>query len=463
MFNKNNESEYSYCQMEIISAVTYLAAMVWGLAMLYRSALLSEIARERVIDSLLSVVSLMFILLLHKFRDNLCSNTGKKYCCMVHAFLYFCAIIQGDKYTICLLLIIYLSNILYQPNLDYIIRGMLGFVVLLECASLWFLMQELSENNIIDKILMSCLIDIAFIIVLIIYLVKDKLDSILNWLINSALYRILLPVLMIAIALSCSWMMQKAGQWEYLALIAQEHPRKIVFILMLATVYMLRPWMLRKTISIRMFNKYCICAVLCAGVGVICIGLSYWEKTFATQYAFANGYSCQYNLDDYNNGNIELQSFELEEDGTLISQCEDPWMIVKRKDGYNRTIYNIVFEFEQLTNEGESNIYFVFDDENDWDAGSQTGSYICERGRVVIEGEQLKSIQNYIRFDLAQQEGVEIRLSQIIFNDSSDNIGGIQYIGISFGVLAVIFAGYVIIQKTGRYKKKNINVVKEEL
>lgn len=453
MFNQKKESTHSYCKIEIVSLIVYLIAIFWGLAMLYRSVLLSEITRERVVDSLLSVVSLMFILLLHKFNDNLQSTIGKKYCCLVQAFLYFCAIMQGDKYTICLMLIIYLSTILYKPNLDYIIRGILGLGVLLECSSIWFIVQELPELNIIDRILNGYVLDIAFVLVVIIYLLRDKLHNILNRIANCAIYRILVSGLMIVVVLVCEWMMQDAGQWEYLALIAQEHPKKVVTILIITTIYMMGLWRLNKAITVRAFNKYCVYVVICALAGVLCIGLSYWEKTFINQYALEKGYSCQYDVKDYSNGNIELQNFELKEDGTLVSQNDDPWIIIKRKEGFDRTIYNVVLEFEQLTNEGESNIYFVFDDENDWEAGSQKGSYICKKGRVVIEGEPLKSVQNYIRFDLTQQQGVEMKLSSITFNDISENVGAIKYVGVVLVGFSVILAGYTLIVR-GKLKSK---------
>lgn len=444
--------EKQCCEVEYGTFVAYILGTLSGIAILYRSMILSRLMGERAVDILGCLVVITLVIILKAFRTNINHPVLSQYAYISTSILYADILLQGDKYVVGLALIVwlYVLQAKEQRNIEEILKELLCTIVIVEADGIYYLLTvRMETNGWLDRFILGFGIDIALLVAVLIWMLKDRIESILMrmfW--NKNFQRMTQIATFIGLICWSLWMIQGV-QFPYWAQLIQEHHRTAMILAVLLLICVLKPWekTLQKTSCVRKWNLYPerISIIL----GILCVGLGLLTPYAVNTYAMKSGYTSCYSVEDIWNGNIVLDGFDLTDNGILVANRADAWILIRRKPGFDRKINNVSFRLEQFSGGEENASYFVFVNEDNWGEGYEAGSFVSKKGKILIDDDAMHHIQNYIRLDLTEKKGTRIKLSEIRINDYRGCMGGIRYLG----YLLIVIGGVLFVEKSLQEKK----------
>lgn len=443
-------------KLECKSFIAYVIGALFGITILYRSLICSRLMGERSIDVLICLHVLVWIVALKLFQRNLNHPILARYAYVITALLYADVFLQGDKYIIVLTFVLWLYFLtdIEQGKYEEVLRELLGIAILVEMVSLYYLLtSQVESNGLWDDIILGAGIDIVLLALIVIWMVRDKLEPISIYLQSHKRYRKMLKFVVFMGMVGWSAWMIHDGQILYWANLLQENHRSAFILAVLISICALKPWSKKdcKTSLVRRWDTFP--ERICIVMGLVCVVIGYVTPGVVSEYAIKHGYTTCYSLEDVWNGNIILDGFNITDNGILVANRADSWIVLRRKPEYNKRINNISLRIDQFSGEKENATYFVFANENDWTEKFETGTFVSKKGKVLIEDKALHHIQNYIRLDLTEKKGTRIKLSEIRVNDYRESMGEVRYLGYALILLGIgMFVNKILREKSGLKK-----------
>lgn len=424
-------------QLELISYAVFVVMSLYGIGLLLWNCIWTELMLRRNVDWINSIISLLSVILLHGFQRNLNHPFLFKYRHVCYALFFTCAVLFGNRYTICLLfaVVLYLLTNVHENDFLNAKKVFLGTTLLLEVVGVWYLYLGVSVYGHIDQSLQGLGIDILLFLAVILSALPKKCDIIFIKLLSGSWMKKIMSGLCGVIIIVSILLIENDKMWSALKDVLKTSVIQDGILILLLFVVALCPWKYKITriCNVRQWQNYLERIFLMTGV-LLLLSFGVFEPLIE-RVAEGKGLTSKYTAEDFFNGNIVLKGFEIDEDGTLISTESDPWITVYRKNEFVQQINRIVLDVESLTNEEVAQCY-VFQNEDDWAEGVLVDNYQMKQGKSVIKSGILGQADRYVRLDLTAQEGTEIKLNKIQFKSYPGEIIGIACLGIGCIILS---------------------------
>lgn len=434
-------------QLELMSFAVFVTMFLYAIGLLVWNCVWSELLLRRNVDWMNAIISLLCILFLHKFQPNLNHSFLYKYRCVNYILFYTSAVLNGNKYTMCLVfaMVVYTLTNVQEEDIRNIKKIFLGTALLLEMVGVRYIYLGISKNGFIGWMLQGIGIDILLVFAVALSTLSEKRDTLIIKLLSSSLIKKIMCVLCGVVIIVSILLIEKDNTWSVLKDVLKTSIFQDGILILLLLIAAFRPWRYKITriCNVRQWQNYLERIFMMAGVLLLLLfGVL---DPLIERVAERRGLTSKYTTEDFFNGNIVLKGFEIGEDGTLISLESDPWITVYRKEEFENQISRIVLDVGYLSNEEVAQCY-VFQNEDNWAEGVLVENYQMQQGKSVIKSDILRRVDRYVRLDLTAQEGTEIKLNRIQFDSYSSEMIWIAYLGIGCMFLSV----GILIKKTVR-------------
>lgn len=434
--------EKETCKVELISVIFYILAFTFGTVETLQNVVFSAINNERQIDYINCVLSLLFLLFILSYKKVLSYRLLIDYSYVIEGILYANAILWSDKITIWLTIAVFLFELSYLlDKLEYVLKILLCGAILIELIGLWYIFNKLAQITKLDYIIIGWPIDIVTILLLILHILLQGKSSFKLSDRFIKICRVICLLFSIVAIVGFIYYGIKNVEGAYVLEEIRKHSIKTGFafcILVVGIICVLLKCKVEKVFTIHQWKSHMQYILFLIGAIIVIAGQI---------IQLFNDNVIEYNLEDVKKGNIVLKGFSIDEQNYLISNEDDAWIIVYRKDDKKEAIRNIVINIDECSNENEIGQCFVFSNEDDWSENIDSINFKIKTGKTIVSSNKLKNIKDYFRIDMTGYRDAKIKINSIEINNFSEQFKVITYIGVIIIVWALILTVNKICKK----------------